>query len=99
MRPHGLHGLPRRVYSESLVGDEGAAWSGLATMGAIGGVVLFLSAMAFVVVVVVATWIAGRKIDGPAFEFAVPLEPVTSPGVWDRLGMWTIVGIVFVILA
>jgi len=48
---------------------------------------------------VVATWTAGRKIDGPAFEFAVPLEPVTSLGVWDRLGMWTIVGIVFVILA
>ncbi|HQX80368.1 MAG TPA: cbb3-type cytochrome c oxidase subunit I [Vicinamibacterales bacterium] len=94
----GLRGLPRRVYSASLAGDQGAAWSGLATMGAIGGVVLFLSAMAFVAVVV-ATWTAGRKIDGPAFEFAVPLEPVTSLGVWDRLGMWTIVGIVFVILA
>lgn len=94
----GLRGLPRRVYSASLAGDQGAAWSGLATMGAIGGVVLFLSAMAFVAVVV-ATWTAGRKIEGPAFEFAVPLEPVTSLGVWDRLGLWTIVGIVFVILA
>ncbi len=94
----GLRGLPRRVYSASLAGDQGAAWSGLATMGAIGGVVLFLSAMAFVSVVI-ATWTAGRKIEGPAFEFAVPLEPVTSLGVWDRLGMWTIVGIVFVILA
>ena len=63
-----------------------------------GGVVLFLSAMAFVAVVV-ATWTSGKRIEGPAFEFAVPLEPVTSPGLWDRLGFWTVVGIVMVILA
>jgi len=29
----------------------------------------------------------------------VPLEPVTEKGLWDRLGFWTIVGIVLVILA
>jgi len=94
----GLRGLPRRVYSASLAGDQGGAWADLATAGAMGGVVLFLSAMAFVAVVV-ATWTSGKKIEGPAFEFAVPLEPVTSPGLWDRLGFWTVVGIVMVILA
>ncbi len=94
----GLRGLPRRVYSASLAGDQGAAWSGLATLGAVGGVVLFVSAMAFVAVVV-ATWTSGRKVEGPAFEFAVALEPVNTPGVWDRLGMWAVVGIVLIILA
>jgi cytochrome c oxidase subunit 1 len=94
----GLRGLPRRVYSASLAGDQGAAWSGLATLGAIGGVVLFLSALAFVIVVA-ATWTSGRKIEGPAFEFSVPLEVVTETTVWDRLGFWTVVGIVMVILA
>jgi cytochrome c oxidase subunit 1 len=94
----GLRGLPRRVYSASLAGDQGAAWSGLATAGALGGVVLFVSALAFVAVVV-ATWTSGRKVEGPAFEFAVPLDSGTAPGVWDRLGFWTVVGIAMVILA
>ncbi len=76
------------------------SWSrtALTSSGAIGGVVLFLSAMAFVSVVI-ATWTSGRKIEAPAFEFAVPLEPVTTLGLWDRLGLWTIVGIVMIILA
>ncbi len=94
----GLRGLPRRVYSASLAGDQGGAWESLTQAGAIGGVVLFVSALAFVAVVV-ATWMAGRRVEAPAFEFAVPLEPVTSVGLWDRLGLWTVVGIVLVILA
>jgi cytochrome c oxidase subunit 1 len=94
----GLRGLPRRVFSGALAGDQGSAWAGLTTAGAIGGVVLFLSAMAFIAVVV-ATWTSAPVAQAPAFEFAVPLEPVTTKGVWDRLGMWTIVGIVMIILA
>ena len=94
----GLRGLPRRVFSGALAGEQGDAWAALTSSGAIGGVVLFLSAMAFVSVVI-ATWTSGRKIEAPAFEFAVPLEPVTTLGLWDRLGLWTIVGIVMIILA
>ena len=94
----GIRGLPRRVFSASLAGDQGGAWAGLAQLGAIGGVVLSLSAIAFVVVVM-ATWTAGRKIEAPPFEFAVPLEPVTSAGLWDRFGLWTIVAVIMVALA
>ncbi|MCR4375502.1 MAG: cbb3-type cytochrome c oxidase subunit I [Acidobacteria bacterium] len=94
----GLRGLPRRVFSGALAGEQGDAWAALTSAGAIGGVILFLSAMAFVSVVI-ATWTSGRKIEAPAFEFAVPLEPVTTMGLWDRLGLWTIVGIVMIILA
>jgi cytochrome c oxidase subunit 1 len=94
----GLRGLPRRVYSAALTGEDGAPWHGLTVVAAVGGVVLFLSALCFVAVVV-STWMAGRKIDAPAFEFAVPLHPVTTRGVWDRYGLWTVVAIVLVLLA
>jgi cytochrome c oxidase subunit 1 len=93
----GLRGLPRRVYSASLAGDQGAAWHGLTQIAAVGGVVLFLSALCFVTVVF-ATWIAGRRIEPPAFEFAVPLHPPTL-GLWDRFGLWTIVAVVLVAAA
>jgi len=94
----GLRGLPRRVYSGALLGDQGQEWAGLVAWAAVGGVILFLSALAFVIVVV-ATWSSGRRVEAPAFEFAVPLRPVTATGVWDRYGLWTIVAIVLVALA
>ncbi len=94
----GLRGMPRRVFSGTLTGDYGQQWAGLASWAAIGGVILFLSALAFVVVVV-ATWTTGRRIEPPAFEFAVPLRPVTSMGLWDRYGMWTVVAVILVALA
>ena len=49
--------------------------------------------------VVFATWLAGRRIQAPAFEFAVPLVRPTTLGMWDRLGLWTIVAIVLVAVA
>jgi cytochrome c oxidase subunit I len=94
----GLRGLPRRVYSAALTGDYGAPWHVLTQVAAVGGVVLFLSALAFVTVVL-ATWVAGKRIQPPAFEFAVPLVPATTMGVWDRFGLWTIVAILLVAAA
>lgn len=67
-------------------------------MAAIGGVILFLSALAFVTVVL-ATWIGGRKIQAPAFEFAVPLRPAEAIGVWDRFGWWTVLAALLVVIA
>ncbi|MDA1305785.1 MAG: cbb3-type cytochrome c oxidase subunit I [Acidobacteria bacterium] len=94
----GLRGLPRRVYSGALAGEQGGAWESLTQAGAIGGVVLFVSAICFVAVVL-GTWLGGKRIEAPAFEFATALEPVTQKGLWDRFGLWTIVAIVLVILA
>jgi cytochrome c oxidase subunit I len=94
----GLRGLPRRVYSAALAGAQGAEWQGLTIVAAVGGAILFLSALAFVSVVV-ATWIGGRRIAAPAFEFAVPLYPETTSTVWDRLGMWTAVAALLVVVA
>jgi cytochrome c oxidase subunit 1 len=67
-------------------------------VAAFGGVILFISAWSFLTVVL-ATWLAGKKIPAPAFEFAVPLHPATTTGIWDRLGLWTIIAAVLVGIA
>jgi cytochrome c oxidase subunit 1 len=94
----GLRGLPRRVYSAALAGEPNPAWTTLTQVGAVGGVILFISALAFVAVVA-ATWTSGRRITAPAVEFAQPLRPVGAAGLWDRFGLWTILAIVLVLLA
>ena len=94
----GIRGLPRRVYSASLNGSLGGDWHALTVAAAIGAIVLFTSAMAYVFVVA-ATWFAGRKIEAPAIEFAQPVKPEPVAGIWDRLGMWTAIAAVLVIIA
>jgi len=93
----GLRGLPRRVYSAALNGDYGAQWHTLTVVAAVGGSILFLSALSFVIVVV-STWIGGKAIAPPPVEFAVPLKPA-APSLWDRYGLWTVMAIVLVALA
>jgi cytochrome c oxidase subunit I len=94
----GLRGLPRRVFSASLSGDNGASWHTLTQAAAFGAVFLFLSSLSFVIVVL-GTWVGGRKIEAPSFQFAAPLRPVTSLGLWDRFGLWTFLAVVLVIAA
>jgi cytochrome c oxidase subunit 1 len=94
----GLRGLPRRVFSASLAGEANPAWQTLTQVGAVGGVILFLSALAFVIVVA-GTWIGGKRITAPGVEFAVPLRAVGAAGIWDRYGLWTVVAVGLVVLA
>lgn len=91
----GLRGLPRRVYSASLSGSQGAPWHTLTQIAALGAVCLFISAWSYVIVIA-ATWLAGKKIPAPAFEFASSLRPPVA-SIWDRYGLWTAVAIVLVI--
>jgi len=94
----GLRGMPRRVYSGALTGDLGGPWHTLTQVAAVGGVILFLSALSFITVVT-ATWLAGKRIPAPAFEFAVPIVEPAGPGLWDRYGLWTAVAVVLILLA
>jgi len=95
----GLMGLPRRVYDASYFGAEQAErWMGLTRISAVGAALLFVSSILFVVVAV-GTWLAGRRAEAPAFEFAKPLVPVEGTGVWDRLGLWTVVAVVMIAVA
>jgi len=96
----GLMGMPRRVFDASYGGHPAAeswlAWTGLS---AIGGVILFASAMCFVAVVV-ATITNRRGGDAPAFAFAEPVGGTIRAGtILDRFGFWTIAAVVMIVLA
>jgi cytochrome c oxidase subunit 1 len=92
----GLLGLPRRVYSASLTGDY-HQWHRLSLIAAAGAVVLFTSAL-FYLIVTVGTWLSGKKIEAPAFEFATSLRPPVA-SIWDRFGLWTSVAVVIILAA
>ena len=95
----GLLGLPRRIYDVTYLGAEQAeSWIGLTKLAAVGAALLFVSALAFVVVTV-ATWLAGRRAEAEPFEFATALTPATGHGLWDRLGLWTVVAVVLIAVA
>lgn len=97
----GLMGMPRRVYDPAYGGAAAAAgWAPWTAVSAAGGVILFVSAMSFVLVAVgTAFW--GKPLErAPEVEYAEPLEPVEPRrSVWDRFGLWTVAAVVLVILA
>jgi hypothetical protein len=70
---------------------------GLSLVAAAGAVVLFSSALCYLTVAA-STWLMGRKIQAPAFEFATSLRPPVA-GIWDRFGLWTSVAVVIVLAA
>ncbi len=96
----GLMGQPRRVFSSSFLGSENAqVWEGLTLISAVGGVVLFLSSLSFLLVAL-ATFGWGKRSEAPPIEFAEPLDevPAQSP-IWDRLGLWALVAVVLIVIA
>lgn len=97
----GLLGMPRRVFDASY-GDSpvAAGWKILTEMSAVGGLILFTSAL-FFVLVMLFTVTSGAKLEpAPAVEFAEPLEaPSPRAALFDRLGLWTVVAVILVLLA
>ncbi len=97
----GLMGMPRRVYEASYEGaSAAAAWAPWTAVSAAGGVILFVSAMSFVLVVA-GTLLWGKPAKSPApIEWAEPLEPLAPRRtLWDRFGLWTVLAIVLIVLA
>ena len=95
----GLLGMPRRIYTAQLFGSDVAkTWHPFSQASAIGGVILFVSALLFVVVVV-ATALWGRKADAQTLEFSAPLEGAPEYGVWDRFAVWATVAVVLIVVA
>jgi len=93
----GLRGLPRRVFSSTLGNTYADPWHGLTEIAAVGGVILFLSAALFLIVVS-GTFMGRAVVPVTPVQFAQPLEPAVQSS-WDRIGLWTIVAIVLVVLA
>jgi cytochrome c oxidase subunit 1 len=96
----GLMGMPRRVYEASYGGSPIAAqWKILTGVSAVGGLLLFASATCFVLVML-GTWLAGKKREPEPIEWAEPLEPVAAKTTWlDRYGMWTVAAVVIILIA
>ena len=95
----GVMGMPRRVFDASYGNHPTAlSWKPLTDLSAIGGLLLFASALFFVLVVIFTVF--GTKSAPEAFEFAEPLE---APGpralIFDRLGLWTAVAIVLIVVS
>lgn len=95
----GLMGMPRRIYDAAYAGDpQAATWQFLTDVSAAGGMILFASAL-FFVLVMLFTLFAPRAEHAPV-EFAATLEPEAEQAGWlDRLGLWTAVAVVLVVVA
>ncbi len=96
----GLMGMPRRIFDPSYSGDPVAAtWRPLTDLSAVGGLVLFLSAV-FFALVMLFTVTSGRRVEPEPVLFAEPLEePGPRAALYDRLGLWTAVAVLLVIAA
>ena len=95
----GLAGMPRRVF-DPRYGDHPAAqgWQWLTNLSAIGGIVLFASALFFVLVMLFT--LSGPRVPEARLEFAEPLEDPGPGGTYlDRLGILTGIAVVLVIIA
>jgi cytochrome c oxidase subunit I len=96
----GLMGMPRRVMEATYGGNPVAAqWKVLTGVSAVGGLFLFASA-GFFVLVMLGTWLAGKRREPEPIQWAEPLHPVSPNTTWlDRYGLWTVVAIVIVLIA
>jgi len=95
-------GLPRRVFDTTYNGaPQAQSWQLLTDVSAFGGLILFVSAM-FFVLVMLGTLLAGKRKPQPAIEWTESLgEPAGgyTSGLWDRLGLWFVVAVVLVLIA
>lgn len=97
----GLMGMPRRVFSGTFLGAPAAKqWEQLTYVSGIGGVVLMISSV-FFLLVVLGTLAGGKKLEKPLeIEFAEPIDsPPEKTNLWDRFGVWTTVAVVLIVLA
>ena len=98
----GLMGLPRRVFSTDYAGaPQAMQWQGLTMTSAVGGIVLFVSAMFFVGVIVHTLLMGRRTAKAPlvwADSLGMPAEGFRVT-IWDRLGLWWAIAGVLVLVA
>jgi cytochrome c oxidase subunit 1 len=95
----GLMGMPRRVF-DPRYGDHPTAvsWHWLTNLSAVGGIVLFASALFFVLVMLFTLF--GQTAPAESIAFAEPLEPTPAGAPFlDRLGLLTGVAVMLIVVA
>jgi cytochrome c oxidase subunit 1 len=94
----GVMGMPRRVFDASYGNHPTAlSWQPLTDLSAIGGMMLFVSALFFVLVVLFS--VVGTRVTPDTLEFAESVEPARQAGIFDRLGLWTAAAVILVVVA
>jgi cytochrome c oxidase subunit 1 len=98
----GLLGSPRRTSDVSYFGAQGAAtWHPEMVWAAIGGMIIALSVLMFIIVAT-GTYFANVKLPDhrSAFAFA-PLDAraMDTPPIFDKLGRWAGIAVTLAILA
>ena len=95
----GLMGMPRRVFDPRYAEHPTAAsWQTLTDVSAIGGIVLFASALFFVLVMFFTLF--GPRVPDQAIAFSEPLEdPGTKGTSLDRLGLLTALAVLLIVVA
>jgi cytochrome c oxidase subunit I len=98
----GLMGMPRRIFEGAYAGQPQAQmWQTLTWVSAMGGVILFISAM-FFVLVMLGTLLAGQRQDREPIIWAESLATPTDGfrvGIWDRLVQWLPVSVALLVIA
>jgi cytochrome c oxidase subunit 1 len=95
----GLMGMPRRVYTGEFQGVEAAqAWIPFTNLSAIGGVILFISALCYVGTIVMTMLTSPEGTREPV-EYAEAMATQPAAPLWDRLGLWTAVAVVMIAIA
>jgi cytochrome c oxidase subunit 1 len=93
----GVMGMPRRVYDASYGGHPTAqSWTTLTDVSAVGGLLLFVSALFFVLVVLFT--VLGHDRNVKTIEFAESLDSPRQT-IFDRVGLWTVAAIVLIAIA
>jgi cytochrome c oxidase subunit 1 len=95
----GLMGMPRRVFDPAY-GDHPTAlsWHWMTNLSAVGGIILFASALFFVLVMLFTLF--GPHGTGSGLEFSEPLEDPGTKGTYlDRLGVLTAVAAFLIVVA
>jgi cytochrome c oxidase subunit 1 len=101
MHVAGLLGAPRRTSDVTYFGAAGAqSWHGEMVCAAIGGTLLFISILMFVIVAVGTRLRDQHAGEAPTFEFAeAEAEAMPTPPAFDRIGRWAILAIVLAVAA
>jgi cytochrome c oxidase subunit 1 len=97
----GILGAPRRTSDVSYFGAAGAAtWHGQMVAAALGGSLIAIGVLMFVIVATATFLQNKREEDNPELAFArVDDEAAPVPPVLDRLGTWAALAIVLAFIA
>ena len=97
----GLLGSPRRTSDVTYFGAAGAqSWHGEMVIAGVGGALLFVSILMFVIVAIGTATRPYKDVDRPSFTFApVEEEAMPTPAAFERIGLWAFVAVAVALIA